>query len=59
MISCELAVKLFSGEYYRYSLMKSQHSFSAVKQQAISLADFDPDLIRYMLPLGHNELNHR
>ena len=39
--------------------MKNQHSFSAVKQQAISLADVDPDLIRYMLPLGHNELNNR
>ena len=54
MISCVLTVKLFSGEYYRYSLMNSQHSFSAVKQQAISWDDVDPDLIRYMLPLGHN-----
>ena len=43
-------------------LMVSQHWFrlwlGALRQQAITWANVDPDLCRHMVSLGHNELTH-
>ena len=55
-----LAVKLFSSKCHRTLLMTSQHWvrkwLGAIRQQAITCANVDPDLCRHMVSLGHNEL---
>ena len=54
-------VDLPSGDCYWTLLMISQQWFmywlGAMKQQAITRANVDPDPCRHMVPLGHNELN--
>ena len=54
-------VKLPSDESHWTLLMISQHWFrwwlGAVRQQAITWVNVDPDLCRHMVSLGHNELN--
>ena len=56
-------VKLYSNECQWTLLMVNQHWFrqwlGAVRQQAISWANVDPDLRHHMASLGHNELTHR
>ena len=53
-------VKLLSDKCHWTLLMISQHWFrqwlGAVRQQAITWANVDPDLWRQMASLGHNEL---
>ena len=53
-------VKLLLYECHSTPLMISQHWFrywlGAVRQQAITWDNVDPDSCHHMLPLGHNEL---
>ena len=53
-------MKFLSGEYHNTSLIISQHWLrqwlGAVKQQAITWANVDPDLWRHMALLGDNGL---
>ena len=53
-------MKLSSDECHKTLLMKSQHWFrlwlGAVRQQAITWANVDPDLCRQMVSLSLNEL---
>ena len=57
-----LFVTLLSSEWYRKSLMRSQDWFmqwlGAVRQQAITWSNVDPDLCCHIVSLGHNELTH-
>ena len=43
-------MKLDTGECHKISLLRS-----AVRQQAITWANVDPDLCRHMVSLGHNQ----
>ena len=54
VISCEI----LSAECLWTLLMISQHWLSAVRQQAITRANVDPDLCRHMVSLCHNELRY-
>ena len=53
-------MKLLTGECHWTLLMISENWFrlwlGAVRQQAIYLANVDPDLCHHMLILDHNEL---
>ena len=53
-------MKLLSGKCYRTSLMITQHWFRlwlvAIRQQAITWANVDPDLCRHLASLSLNEL---
>ena len=55
-------MKLFSGECHKTSLMKSQNWFSqwlgAIRQQAISWTNVDPDLCCHMALLGNNSFSY-
>ena len=55
---CQIALRWMSQN----TMMISQHWFSswlgAVRQQAITWANVDPDLWHHMASLGHNELTH-
>ena len=52
-----LLVKLLSGEWQRTHLTIHQHWFrywfGAIRQQAVTWANFDPDLCRHMASLGY------
>ena len=57
-------VTLFSGECHRASLMKSQHWFMkwlvAIRQQAITWANFGPDICRHVASLVRQDFRtHR
>ena len=58
-VTWSLSTKLFSCKYQKNSLMSSQHRFrqwlAAVKQQAITLTDVNPNLCHHIASLGHNE----
>ena len=62
LISWALTVKLVLGECRWAPLIISQHWFrwwlGAIRQQAITWADIDPELCHHMVSLGHNELTH-
>ena len=59
LVPSELLLIKSSDEWYRNLLMISQHWFrywlGAVRQQAITWANVDPDLCRRMASLGHNK----
>ena len=54
-------MRLPSDECRKTSWMINQHCFriwlGAIRQQAITWANFDPDLCRHMPSLGHNAFN--
>ena len=60
MVAEVCLMKLPSDECHKALLMISQHWFrewlGAVRQQAITWANVDPDLYRKMASLGFNEL---
>ena len=54
-ISCEIALKWMSLD-----ITDDQSILVQIRQQAVTWANVDLDLCRYMVSLGHNELNtHR
>ena len=61
-LSLELPVKLLSGKCHGAALMISQHWFrwwlGAVRQQAITWANIDPDLCRHMASPSQSDLKH-
>ena len=54
----QLAVVLLFGECHRLSQYYFTDWFSAVRQQACTCANFNPDLCRHKSSLGHNGLAH-
>ena len=62
LISWALIVKLVLGECRRTSVIISQHWFrwwlGAIRWQAITCANIDPEQCHHIVSLGHNELTH-
>ena len=64
LISWVFPWRLLSGEYHRthsweeVNIGSGNEWLGAVRQQAITCTNVDPDLFHYMVPLGHKELTH-